>query len=81
MNTGQYTEVINQMRENNKQLREQNKLLGELIKQLKQIGEIRLAVNRIDGRLKEQSIIVINGGANPEDIRADVERMMKEYGG
>ena len=38
MNTGQYTEIINQTREQNKLLREQNKLLSELLKELKQIN-------------------------------------------
>jgi hypothetical protein len=84
MNTGQYSEVVNQMRETNKQLREQNKRLLEILKELKRLNEIRLAVNRIDDRLRESpsqpAIIVVNGGAGPEAIREDVERLLKEYG-
>lgn len=67
MNTGQYTELINQLKTLNQQL-----------------NEIRLAVARIDGRLKEASknpnVIVINGDAPPDDLRRELMDLFRSVG-
>lgn len=46
------------------------------------LNEIRLAVNRIDTRLRDSMrlppVIVVNADGDPEQVRAEVEMMIEE---
>ncbi len=54
---------------------------GQFNELIAQLDEIRRAVNRIDRRLKEREplpVIVIDGNGDPEQIKADIDRYLRE---